>query len=439
MPQNTGQGEVQPINKDHVTCCQTSVARDFVVVAGLDDDKESSKGNRARFVNQATRTLILNKAALQPGDLNVYLSFRGSPDKEGSDGKKIRGHIGDDVHKELKKIVTERHGGTYLILDSADELLNFINAQVDEAPPSKMSFFGNALTEQQIENPDAIMSSTIDLLSFISKRAREKRLIKKLDLFTHGYPNRFEFAFKNSDKGIESRCLFKSEHVKKIKREKFDFETVVTSWSCRTGIGNDAEYVRDPMFDKSLAQLIANTAQVEVIAFHRRSLYAYTYGKSDEGFFEKAVRWTLGEKSKKEKTEEAEEAAVVKYDAEKENYQKAFREYEEKESARQARLEEYRKTPGNENASVKLGEPPFVEPEPPKKPMTDEAMVAVRNRMTEKKIEKRCGLPIKLDGAVMPVVAGNTPGGVKEGMFTYKPKAPPPSEETKSPAPEEAK
>ena len=386
MPQNTGQGEVQPINKDHVTRCQTAVARDFVVVAGLDSDSEKvSVGNKARFVNQAIRMLILNKAKLRPGDRNVYLSFKGTPDKEDADGRRIRGHIGDQAHEELRTIVT-RHGGVYMILDSADELVDFINS-----------------------------------------RCTEKKPIKKLDIFTHGYPNYFAFGYENSNKKIKERYSFGRNHAKRLKEEMFDAEAVITSWSCRTGISSYDEDLtgKDPGLDESLAQLIANTAQVDVVAFRRRSNYMNTYGMrvKDEGFFSKglrSVRETPGELHDK-----WEERRVMWHDEAEEDYQAALDEYKEKEAARQARLEEYRKIEGNENAKSIPGDKPANKPVPPSKlDMTPEAIQAARNRSEERKIERRCDLPIKVNGALYPVIGADTPLGVPDGLFLYTPKLP---------------
>lgn len=385
MAQNTGQGNSQPINQDHTTRLQTAVGRDFVVVAGLDSDKKDvSDGNKARFVNQATRMLRLNKANLKASDRNVYLSFRGIPDRAGADGGKIRGHIGDAAHEELKRIVTERHGAIYMFLDSADELVNFINS-----------------------------------------RGAEKRVVKKLDIFTHGYTDHFAFGYQSSDLKIQERYNFWTGHASRLQKEMFDFDSLITSWSCRTGTGNPEKKDmtgKDPMYDKSLAQVIANATQVKVLAFRRRSDYANTYGISDEGFFAKVKRKLGSGKTPQQEKDEAEEAQVRQYKAEERNYGKATKEYDKKERAQQARLAEYRKTSGNEKATFIPGDPPPAKPVPPKKPLTDEAFRAAEDRIEEGRIYVECGLPIKLDGAIEPVIAGTTPLGLPDGQFSYEPK-----------------
>jgi hypothetical protein len=118
-------GEVQttqqPVNKDHKTEVKTFDSCDYVTVAGLDENKAGA-GNRARFLNQAIRTLCENKKVKRDQkDQCIYFMFKGTET-----------NIGAKAHEELRKVVERRHKATYKILDSSQELVDFVNTRLKE-------------------------------------------------------------------------------------------------------------------------------------------------------------------------------------------------------------------------------------------------------------------------------------------------------------------
>jgi len=345
----------QSINKDHKTVVPAFDNHDYVTVAGLDKNSASA-GNRARFINQAIRTLRENNKAKRSKDRCVYLMFKGT-DK----------NIGDKAHEKLEEIVKNRHKADYRVLDSAQELVSFVNTREDE-----------------------------------------KHVIKKMDIFTHGYPGSFDFGYE-----MEKDDVYRvnSGHVTQWKAKMFDGKAVITSFSCRTGLNPSLKKVKDfeaekkePKYDESLAQLIANTTKSTVYAYPTRSDYENTYGEQTIGA-KTGRRWDeFWEKRVKK---------VKAHDVEMEKYRDKYSQYIKQMSDYEFNLKLHKKE----------DLPPA--PTPPKEPkldMSKEDEAWARERIKEKEIENECDLSIKLDGALLPVVAGTTPKGLPRMLMKFEPK-----------------
>jgi hypothetical protein len=197
---------------------------------------------------------------------------------------------------------------------------------------------------------------------------------------------------------------------------------LVTSWSCRTGIGSRKEIfknIEEAKCDESLAQLIANATWATVKAFLRRSQYEDTYG-------EQTIFGKLGRKLDN-RVEDLE-----KYKAEEKKYENDLKKYETDAAAYRRKLEAYRQTEGNADAKSVPGIPPPKTPKPPKEHgLSKEDEAWAKERIEEKRIQEECHLPIKLDGALLPVKTGKTPIRLPEGMRTFTRQLPKPKEEAK--------
>ncbi|WP_434526723.1 hypothetical protein [Photorhabdus asymbiotica] len=126
-----------------------------------------------------------------------------------------------------------------------------------------------------------------ELVQFLSERKSKKRLIKQLDIFSHGIILNIPFHFyaENIFSGYNDPAGdFTLEKIMQIDEKIFDYDAIVTSYACRTGIAVDEDDFTntDPGYEHSLAQLMADTWEVEVRAFAMRSHYGKTYGTKTE-------------------------------------------------------------------------------------------------------------------------------------------------------------
>jgi hypothetical protein len=214
----------------------------YVTVAGVDyyehyGTPNTNVHNRARFINQAIRSLRENNAAKRqqnrPQDRCVFIIFRGM---EGEDIE--RAHFIKDFHNIMKKFLHDWHqldGKDYVILDTAQGLVDYIN-----------------------------------------KYPAEGYRIKKLDIFTHGGVGRFWFGYKSPPEMFDAYEFKMELHAPLLKADAFAKGSLVSSFSCQTG--NTYSLLWTPSDVKeSLAQHIAEAARVSVKAFIRLTNYDQTY------------------------------------------------------------------------------------------------------------------------------------------------------------------
>lgn len=160
-------------------------------------------------------------------------------------------------------------------------------------------------------------------------------------------------------------------------------------------IGDHLDEGEDPEYANSLAQILADGADVEVHAFPRRSLYDQTYGTAEE----RRIGAEVLEKKKRYEDDED------RYHAELADYQR--------------RALALGKGPVKENP----GKPP---PKPPVKPYTKEQEELALHTKSRDKYQFRrmdIGVPLDEHGAVRPVRSGKTPTGLPMGLMKFTPLA----------------
>lgn len=132
-------------------------------------------------------------------------------------------------------------------------------------------------------NARIVYVKTVDeLVKFLNQRIEKQRSIKKLVFFSHGLVGKISLRYEGDD--IRSG-EFTSSSVSNVNKMVFSYDAEVTSYACRTGIGKDGDSFKnsaEALPEESLAQDMANKWMVTVKAFERRSLYAKTYGTSQE-------------------------------------------------------------------------------------------------------------------------------------------------------------
>ncbi|MBE8598157.1 hypothetical protein IQ209_17070 [Xenorhabdus sp. BG5] len=212
-----------------------------------------------------------------------------------------------------------------------------------------------------------------EFIDFLNLRKQKKRLIKEMVFFCHGIIDyaSFHYAGDNEDDG-----LFGPKEIEKVYESIFDFDSKLTTYACRAGISVSGDDLtgKDAGQDKSPAQRMANTWDIEVKAFEMRSLYDSVYGTGKE-------------------IKEAEEydTVIKKYKADLEVYKKE-------------------KAKGNVNAK------------PPEKPKDYDIM---KNRNTD--VTVRESNKSKGNGPIAPNGSWHLPGtasdplGLKKGLQNYKP------------------
>ena len=349
-------------NGDYVTvagCSDPAILDSFspkVIARNIKSQLESGQaGDRGMFVNQGIRQVREYQKLKGERDRSLYFIFR-----ENYDPRAL---------EKIKSIVGERYAADFAILDNVGELVNFINT-----------------------------------------RQGKKRFIKKMDLFSHGLVGSIEFGY-DTDKADSYR--FREAQARMLKPVMFHGDAIITSYACRTGTGVDKESFEDgsdPQCSKSLAQTLADCADVEVHAFLRRTDYGLTYGTKAQA-----------------ETAAKAKARVVEYDRQNSQYKGFAADYEKILMQRQEMLEEYRRTSGNPEAQAVPGLPTEAElpakPQPPVKNFTDEEEELARADMAREKNLKDVDLPIDPYGAVNPVGSFGTPKGLPEGKKVFKPVA----------------
>lgn len=321
-----------------------SLQRDFITVVGASpmtfmESLRGQKGNKMRFINQGIRQIRLYpEATANDSTQRIFLIFT------------------EDYERPLLdavKSVVENYGAKYRELDSISHLLDFINLRISK-----------------------------------------KREIKQLDVFAHGLVGTIEFGYE-LDKADSYRL--RDAQAQMLKPEAFDLGAKIYSYACRTGLGIQADLHvsegEDPLYEQSLAQLLANTTQTSVWAFPRRSNYDQTYGSSAD---------RAGLESAKKRIA-ADDRAMDVYERQLSDYQKRLTAHRQSSRDNSAQLP-------NESA-----------PLPPRKTASAEDETLVRHANSRDGYEQSIGYPLDGEGAVRPVRAGDTPTGVPATLRQYKP------------------
>ncbi|RQP52723.1 hypothetical protein DF159_29325 [Burkholderia ubonensis] len=239
------------------------------------------------------------------------------------------------------------------------------------------------------------LTDVADLVTFIAARRSKKRLIKQLDIFSHGIVHSIEFGY---DVGESWKICYGLNQARMLAPLAFDDDATIFSYACRTGLGHDiGEKLNpgeDPKYEESLAQIMADSGDVEVRAFPRRSNYDETYGTGEEL---SAAKKTL-----------------PKID----QYRREVEAYHRQMAAYRKRTLVLGKGPMNEIP----GEPP---PKAPVRPYSERELQLAMHMEGRRKYEKdaNIGLPLDPLGAVNPVRSGSTPEGLPMGLHTFRPRA----------------
>lgn len=322
-----------------------SLQRDFITVVGashmtLMEKLRGQKGNKMRFINQGIRQIRLYPpASADDSTQRIFLIFTEDYDRTPLDA--------------VKDMVETRYGAKYRELDSIAHLLDFINLRISK-----------------------------------------NREIKQLDLFAHGLVRTIEFGYELAK---ADSYRMRDAQARMLKPEAFDLRGKIHSYACRTGLGIDADvYVsegEDPLYEQSLAQLIANSAQTPVWAFARRSNYDQTYGNSDDRASLEGARRRV----------QADKLAMDRYELQVSNYQK--------------RLAAHRLSSGNTTNQL----PNETPPRQPVRLATAQDESLARHAKSRDAYEQTIGYPLDAEGAVRPVRAGDSPTGVPATLREYKP------------------
>ncbi|KHK59393.1 hypothetical protein PI86_08670 [Burkholderia sp. A9] len=239
------------------------------------------------------------------------------------------------------------------------------------------------------------LNDVADLVTFIAARRGKRRLIKQLDIFSHGLVHSIEFGY---DVGESWQIRYGMNQACMLVPLAFDDDATIFSYACRTGLGHDIgtklDPGEDPRYEESLAQIMADAGDVEVRAFPRRSNYDETYGTREELI---AAKKTLPK--------------IDEYRREVEAYHRQMAAYRKRTVA-------LGKGPMNEIP----GEPP---PKAPVRPYTDREFKLAEHMKKRGNYESAAdiGLPLDPLGAVNPVRSGSTPEGLPMGLRTFRPKA----------------
>jgi len=322
-----------------------SLQQDFITVVGaspmtLLESLRGQKGNKMRFINQGIRQARLYPpAAASDSTQRIFLIFTKDYERKLLD--------------RVKGVVESRYGAKYRELDSIAQLVDFIN-----------------------------------------RRISKKREIKQLDIFSHGLVGSIEFGYE-LDK-VDSYRL-RDAQAQMLKPEAFDLGAKVYSYACRTGLGIQADLQvgedEDPLYEKSLAQLMANSTQATVWAFPRRSNYDQTYGDVSDRAGLESARGKVA----------ADEQALDRYELQLSGYRK--------------RLAAYRLEKKDDNVLLPNEKAPL----PPRKTATAQDEAIVRHTDSRDKNDRLIGYPLDEEGAVRGVRAGDTPTGVPATLREYQP------------------
>ncbi|WP_131723358.1 MULTISPECIES: hypothetical protein [Burkholderia] len=239
------------------------------------------------------------------------------------------------------------------------------------------------------------LTDVADLVTFIAARRSKKRLIKQLDIFSHGLVHSIEFGY---DVGESWQIRYGLNQARMLAPLAFDDDATIFSYACRTGLGHDIgsklDPGEDPRYEESLAQVMADAGDVEVQAFPRRSNYDETYGTREELIAAKKTQPKIDE------------------------YRREVEAYHHQMAAYRKRTLALGKGPMNEIP----GEPP---PKAPVKPYTDREFQLAKHMGARRIYEEDSDIDLPLDplGAVNPVRSGSTPEGLPMGLRTFRPKS----------------
>lgn len=237
------------------------------------------------------------------------------------------------------------------------------------------------------------LMSISGLVDFVQMRLKKQRRIKQMDFYAHGVVHSVEFGYETGRK-TQAEFRFGHAQARMMKADAFDDEARIFSYACRTGLGFDIgdrlDPGEDPKYSESLAQVLADAADIRVNAFPRRTSYENTFGTSSD---RKAALET--------------QRKMEQYKREQEQYLR--------------RLDDYRhrlKAADNARTTSAPDEPP---PEPPVKPYSDEDEKLARQMEQREVYKQKFNVPLDKYGAVRPVSSGKTPEGLPMGLMSFSP------------------
>lgn len=342
----------QTTEKHETKKIQVSQKYDFITVVGASymriDEKAKelfgmdAKGNKMRFVNQGIRQIRLYPATTENFTIQrIFLIF-----------------IEDYPRKlldKIKNVVENRYGAAYQELDNISQFVDFINARI-----------------------------------------QKKRLIRQLDFYSHGVVGSIELGYALSK---QDSYRLRDAQARMLQQDAFEYNAIVYSYACRTGLGIDEDhYVKpgvDPCYKNSLAQILADAADVEVQAYPKKSNYDMTYGTEEQ----RRVGRETAEK-------------IKKYNNAMDQHKVDFKNY-------QTRLSAYQKIKDPKAKQLPSEQPPS----PPLKDFTDEQEQQARHVMSRDMNQNTIGYPFDEEGAVNPVRSGRDPAGLPPGLKQYLPLA----------------
>lgn len=223
------------------------------------------------------------------------------------------------------------------------------------------------------------VKNVAQLIAFLNERKSKNRLIKKLTIYSHGIIDFFSFHYGDGIVADETPGLLGKSQIPQILEEVFDFDAVLESYACRTGISIDSEDFSEQKGEagqeNSLAQIMADAWLINVKAYESRSDYALTYGTKSE--IDKAKNY---------------QETIKKYEDQKEIYKQALASGEKADK--------------------------------PEEPIDHQMWII---RMNDEKLRNENQRwwddgPIMQYGAWHPVQGGTSPKGLKKGLQTYIPK-----------------
>jgi RHS repeat-associated protein len=206
-----------------------------IVVVGSQHD--SSAGNKLMFVHQGLRKLREYEQQ-ESEESRAFVLFQ-------------EGYTPDQI--EAVRTEVDRLGGQFILVDSVDDLINYVNTQ-------------------------AHMETLMD-----PRSRRSVDPVSNLDMFAHGVVGSIEFGYQTSK---SNAYRLDASAAARLDRDAFGPDTnarpnAIASYACRTGLGNpsyNAVGGPDVRTEQSLAQRLADVTQVEVRAFITRSDYSATLG-----------------------------------------------------------------------------------------------------------------------------------------------------------------
>lgn len=239
------------------------------------------------------------------------------------------------------------------------------------------------------------LTSVSDLVDFANARLTKKRRIKQMDFYAHGVVHSVEFGYQTGSK-TQAELRFGLAQARMMNELAFDEKARISSYACRTGLGHDIgdrlDPGEDPGYRESLAQVLADAADIRVDAFPRRTSYENTFGTSSD---RKAALET----------------------------QRRMDQYKQAQEQYFLQLAVYHKRINAANNARIGAEPDDPPPEPPVKPYSNEEEKLVIQMEERDNYSKSSRFEVPLDkyGAVRPVDSGKTPEGLPMGMKAFRP------------------